>query len=174
MRKIEVKPYNKAWLSMFEEEATKLRTIFGYEITEIHHIGSTAVDGLKAKPVIDIMPVVINIGRVEDFNTAMIDIGYEPKRENGLPGRRYFQKGGDERTHHAHFYEVGNFVIKRHLAFRGYLCSHPDTIKEYGNLKKELSHRFPHDIEAYIQGKELLVLEIENRAMSWLQSLSKD
>ena len=163
LRKVEIKPYNKAWPSMFEEEANTLRGIFDSEMINIHHIGSTSVDGLKAKPIIDIMPVVKNISRVDLFNTAMIDIGYEPKGENGIPGRRYFQKGGDDRTHHVHIYELSNSQIVRHLAFRDYLRSHPGVVKEYGNLKELLSQRFPNDIEAYIHGKEQLVCEIEKR-----------
>lgn len=114
---------------MYEKEAVKLRKIFRSEITEIYHIGSTSVDGLIAKPVIDIMPVVRDVNRIDDYNTEMIDIGYEPKGENGLPGRRFFQKGGDERTHHIHFYEMGNTEIERHLAFRNYLRTHPDALK---------------------------------------------
>jgi len=145
----------------------KLRKILGAEIYKIYHIGSTSVDGLIAKPVIDIMPVVRDVNRVDDFNTAMIDIGYEPKGENGLPGRRFFQKGGDSRTHHIHFYEIGNTEIERHLAFRNYLRTHPDAVKKYGSLKKELAQRFPNDIEAYISGKEHLVLKIEKQAMDW-------
>lgn len=157
---------------MYEKEAVKLRKIFRSEITEIYHIGSTSVDGLIAKPVIDIMPVVRDVNRIDDYNTEMIDIGYEPKGENGLPGRRFFQKGGDERTHHIHFYEMGNTEIERHLAFRNYLRTHPDALKKYGSLKKELSQRFSRDIEAYISGKEQLVSEIEKKAMDWKQGLS--
>ena len=79
MRKVEVTTYNKDWPLMYEEEAVKLRKIFGSEISGIYHIGSTSVVGLIAKPVIDIMPVVRDVNRVDDFNIAMIDIGYEPK-----------------------------------------------------------------------------------------------
>lgn len=143
MRKLEVTLYNKDWPLMFEEEAEKLRKIFGSEIIEIYHIGSTSVDGLIAKPVIDIMPVVKDVNQVDYFNTAMVDIGYEPKGENGLPGRRYFQKGGDQRTHHIHFYEIGDSEVERHLAFRNYLCWHPNAVKEYGNLKKNCPSAFP-------------------------------
>ncbi|GIO20608.1 hypothetical protein J18TS1_37080 [Oceanobacillus oncorhynchi subsp. incaldanensis] len=82
MRKVEVTPYNNDWPLRYEEEANKLRRIFGSEIIEVYHIGSTPVDGLTAKPVIDIMPLLRNINRIDDFNTAMIDIGYEPKGEN--------------------------------------------------------------------------------------------
>lgn len=87
----------------------------------------------------------------------MVAIGYEPKGENGIPGRRYFQKGGDNRTHHIHIYELENPKIERHLAFRDNLREHPDDVKKYGNLKEELSQRFPNDIKSYINGKEQLV-----------------
>lgn len=167
LRKVKVKPYNEQWFSMFEEEENKLHEIFGSEIIEIHHIGSTSVNGLKAKPIIDIMPVVRDIKRIDEFNTAMVTIGYEPKGENGISGRRYFQKGGDNRTHHVHIYELGNPEIKRHLVFRDYLRAHPDTAKKYGDLKEELSQRFPYDIESYVKGKEKLVLEIELKAVTW-------
>lgn len=172
MREVKVTEYNKEWPLMYEKEAVKLRKIFRSEIIEIYHIGSTSVDGLIAKPIIDIMPIVRDVNRVDDYNTEMIDIGYEPKGENRLPGRRFFQKGGDERTHHIHFYEMGNTEIERHLAFRNYLRTHPDVLKKYGSLKKELSQRFPRDIAAYISGKEQLVLEIEKKAMDWKQGLN--
>lgn len=79
MRKFEVKPYNEQWFSMFEDEANELHEIFGPEIIEIHHIGSTSVNGLKAKPIIDIMPVVRDINRIDEFNTAMVTCGIFPK-----------------------------------------------------------------------------------------------
>ena len=167
MRKVEVKPYNEQWLSMFEKEGNKLHEIFDLEIIEIHHIGSTSVNGLKAKPIIDIMPVVRDINRIDEFNTAMVTIGYEPMGENGISERRYFQKGGDNRTHHVHVYELGNPEIERHLAFRDYLRAYPDVAKKYGDLKEELSHFFPYDIESYIKGKEQLALEIEKKAVAW-------
>ncbi|WP_373894126.1 GrpB family protein [Virgibacillus sp. CBA3643] len=169
MRNVVVTPYNTNWPTMFEKEVNKLHNILGSEIIEIHHIGSTSVKGLKAKPVIDIMPVVKNISRIDTFNSAMISTGYEPKGENGIPDRRYFQKGGDNRTHHVHIYALGNPEIERHLAFRDYLRAHPDDLKRYGDLKGELSKRFPNDIETYIKGKEQLVLEIESKAMIWYQ-----
>ena len=164
MRKVEVMPYDKRWVSKFEEESRKLFEIFGAEMIELHHIGSTSVSGLHAKPIIDMMPVVRDIHRVNDYNTAMIAIGYEPKGENGIAGRRYFQKGGDNRTHHIHIYAQGNSEIKRHIAFRDYLRAHPDVAQEYGDLKERLSQRFPYDIESYINGKEQLLSEIERKA----------
>lgn len=170
MRKVEVKPYNEQWLSIFEEEANILYKILDLEVIDIHHIGSTSVNGLKAKPIIDIMPVVKDINRIDKFNVSMMAIGYKPKGENGISNRRYFQKGGDNRTHHVHIYQLGSSEINRHLAFRDYLRAHPEVAKKYGDLKEYLSQRFPYDIESYIKGKELLSLEIERKAMVWYQS----
>lgn len=167
MRKIEVKPYDEHWIGLFEIEAKQLHSIFGREIIKIHHIGSTSVNGLKAKPIIDMMPVVKDIHKIDEYNSAMIAIGYEPKGENGICGRRYFKKGGDNRTHHVHIYEVGSPEIDRHLAFRDYLRANPDVSKAYGDLKKELSQRFPYDVASYIKGKEQLALEIERNAVAW-------
>lgn len=167
MRNVIVTSYNQDWPLIYETEANRLKDIFGADMIDIHHIGSTSVSELKAKAVIDIMPVVRDIHQVDALNIAMIKIGYEPKGENGLPGRRYFQKGGDDRTHHVHVYEIGHPDIKRHLAFREYLRAHPDIAKEYGDLKEELSRRFPHNIEAYINGKASLVSAIEKQAMAW-------
>lgn len=173
LRRVEVSPYNEQWASMFDEEADKITRIFGEQLVAIHHIGSTAVPGLEAKPIIDIMPVVKNITLVDEHNPSMQDIGYEPKGENGIPGRRYFQKGGDNRTHHVHIYQVGSPHIDRHLAFRDYLRTHPEEAKTYGHLKQQLAHQFPYDIESYIEGKEHLVLEIELKAIEWFRRNQK-
>lgn len=169
MRNAEVTPYNKNWPTMFEQEADKLHTVIGSEIIQIHHIGSTSVKGLKAKPIIDIMPVVKSINRIDEYNAAMIAIGYEPKGENGIQGRRFFQKGGDERTHHVHVYESGSFNIERHLAFRDYLRTYPAALKNYADLKEDLSKRFPYDVESYTKEKGQLVSEIERKAVVWYQ-----
>lgn len=167
VRKVEVCSYNEMWSFMFAEEAEKLKAILGQEMAGIHHIGSTSVPGLTAKPIIDIMPVVKDIHRVDPFNEVMKKIGYEPKGENGIPGRRYFQKGGDNRTHHVHIYQVGSDEIERHLAFRDYLREHPDVVKSYGDLKMKLAGQFPYDIESYINGKDQPVREIEAEALKW-------
>ncbi|WP_053363437.1 GrpB family protein [Bacillus sp. FJAT-27251] len=167
MRKVQVCPYDEEWVFMFIKESKKLKRIFDNEIVEIHHIGSTSVQGLTAKPIIDILPVVKNINVVDQFNNEMKNIGYEPKGENGITGRRYFQKGGDNRTHHIHIYGVGSPEIDRHLAFRDYLRIDPDMKKKYGDLKEKLALEFPYDIESYINGKDHLVREIEEKALEW-------
>jgi GrpB-like predicted nucleotidyltransferase (UPF0157 family) len=168
LRTIVVVPYNPLWPKMFEEEAAKISAIFGSELISIHHIGSTSIPGLSAKPIIDIMPIVHAIDRVDALNPAMIELGYEPKGENGISGRRYFQKGGQlNRSHHVHVYEVTNPEVKHLLNLRDYLIAHPIEAQQYGELKKELAQKFTHDIEGYMNGKDAFVKEIIRRAAEW-------
>lgn len=173
MRKVEVVAYSEDWKKKFDEEAILLQHIFGLEIQIIHHIGSTSVERLSSKPIIDMMPIVRDIRKIDAYNSAMIAIGYEPKGENGLPGRRYFQKGGDNRTHHVHMYELGNPEIERHLVFRDFLRVHSIIARKYGDLKEALAEQFPYDIDAYINGKDKLAKEIEKQALHWYKSIPK-
>lgn len=173
MRKVEVVAYSEDWKKKFDEEAILLQHIFGLEIQIIHHIGSTSVERLSSKPIIDMMPIVRDIRKIDAYNSAMIAIGYEPKGENGLPGRRYFQKGGDNRTHHVHMYELGNPEIERHLVFRDFLRVHSIIARKYGDLKEALVEQFPYDIDAYINGKDKLAKEIEKQALHWYKSIPK-
>ncbi|MDJ0333350.1 GrpB family protein [Planococcus sp. S3-L1] len=167
MREVRVLPYDEQWVSLFVKEATKLKGMLGEEIVSIHHFGSTSIPGLQAKPVIDILAIVKEITLVDTYTNQLEGLGYEGKGENGIPGRRYFQKGGDERTHHLHIYQIGSLEIERHLAFRDYLRTHSVARKEYGKLKSRLSQKFPYDIESYIQGKEQLALKIQKEALEW-------
>lgn len=84
MRKVKMLPCNEQWASMFKVETEYLRQIFEQQLINVHHIGSTSVPGLEAKPIIDIMPVVRDINLVDEFNHAMQNIGYKPMGENGI------------------------------------------------------------------------------------------
>lgn len=167
MRKIEIVDYNEDWVEEFKREAAELSQVFGDELVAIHHIGSTSVPALQAKPIIDIMPVVRRIERVDAFNPQMEALGYEAMGELGIPGRRYFRKGGDDRTHHVHVFQEGSAEIERHLAFRDYLRARPDIAARYGELKAQLARQFPHDIDAYMDGKDAFVKEVEREALVW-------
>lgn len=157
--------YDENWIQLFKIEAKKIQDIFKDEIVEIHHIGSTAVPGLKAKPIIDIMPIIKDIDVVDNFNKKMSEIGYEPLGELGIKGRRYFRKGGENRTHQIHIFQFDNkFDIERHLAVRDYLKTHKKDAVEYGKLKEQLANEFPNDIEGYSLGKEDFVKKLERKA----------
>lgn len=168
MRNIVVVPYDLHWPEMYRQEAARLSAVFGQNLIKMHHIGSTSIPGIYAKPVIDMMPLVRNIEQVETTNEAMIELGYSPKGENGIAGRRHFTKGDDaHRTHHVHSYEPDNPEVTWHLDLRDYLIAHPDEAQQYGNLKIELARQFPDDIIRYIEGKESFIKAIVAKARPW-------
>lgn len=168
--RVKVADYNKEWTELYEREAELICNILGDLLTEIHHIGSTSVEGLRAKPIIDIMPVVRKIEEVDAFNLEFEKIGYECMGEFGIKGRRYFRKGKDERTHQIHIFEESNTEdIKRHLAVRDYLRVHDDVALEYGELKERLALKYPNDIEAYCDGKDDFVEQMEQDALKWCE-----
>lgn len=167
IRRVEVVEDKGEWRKLFEKEAVKLHDIFGELIVDVKHIGSTAIPGIKAKPVIDILLIVNDIEKVDDYNKAMVELGYEPKGEFGLPGRRFFMKGGNDRTHHIHCYQEGDPEVTRHLAFRDYMRSHPEEARKYSCLKEELAKKYPEDIECYIEGKNDYIKHVEKLALEW-------
>ena len=169
-----VTAYNPNWPALYEQEAQAIRQILGKELIAIHHIGSTSVLGLFAKPIIDIMPVVAHIEAVDPLSAQFEALGYEVMGEFGIPGRRYFRKGGDNRTHQIHIFEQSNqYDIIRHLAVRDFLRCHPQDAKAYGELKQQLALRFPQDIESYCDGKDAFVKDLEHRAVLWYPSVPK-
>jgi GrpB-like predicted nucleotidyltransferase (UPF0157 family) len=169
-RKIEVVEYDEKWKKLFEEEASLLNDIFKDELVEIYHIGSTSVPGLKAKPVIDIMPVVKDIDKVDKYNKEMQKIGYEPKGEYGIEGRRFFMKGGENRTHHVHIFQQDNEeAIERHLALRDYLRAHRKEAEKYAEIKTKGAEKYPNDINGYCDYKDKFVKDLEKKALEWIK-----
>lgn len=168
---VKVVEYTEDWVAQFQREMEKMWDLFGEELINIHHIGSTSVPGLKAKPIVDMMPVVKQIDRIDAYRPQMEMLGYECMGEFGIPGRRYFRKGGDNRTHQIHAFEQGDPNVLRHLAFRDYLRANREDAVRYGDLKAELARKFPYDIESYMDGKDALVKEIEKKALDWYSHL---
>lgn len=167
-----VTAYNPEWKEMFEAEALLIQDILGDNCVAVHHIGSTAVKGLKAKPIIDIMPVVKRLETID--NKRFEQIGYEALGEFGIPGRRYFRKGGQERTHQIHIFEQTNTrEIERHLAVRDYLRCSKKAADAYGELKSKLAIQYPYDIEGYCDGKDEFVKSLEREALEWKNGLSR-
>ena len=163
-RRVEVVSYNPNWKEMYKEESEKIKNILNDIIIDIHHIGSTAIPGIKAKPVIDILVEVEDIEEVDQYNHKMKELGYEVMGEYGIPKRRFFRKGGNNRTHHIHIFQVGNEEIERHINFKEYLIAHPDKAREYSKLKEKLANKYTYDVENYINGKSDFIKEIDRKA----------
>jgi GrpB-like predicted nucleotidyltransferase (UPF0157 family) len=166
-RIVEVVPYDVAWVAMYEAEAKVVRKALGRIVLEVHHIGSTAIPGMWAMPVIDILVVVRNIGEVDGRNRQMAAAGYEAGGEFGIPNRRFFTTGGDRRTHHVHVFQKGSHDIERHLDFRDFMIAHPDEAARYTDLKKSLAARFRDDIDSYCDGKDKSIKATEVKAAAW-------
>ena len=169
-RKVEVVGYDGEWPQKYRAEKRELERVFGPVAVCFHHAGSTSVPGLAAKPVIDIFVEVCDLNRVDSLHPKMERLGYEPMGEAGIPNRRFFRKGGNQRTHHVHCFLTGGKEIQRHLAFRDYLRNHPHRAEEYGTLKTKLAKEFPSDIQAYMDGKAGLIAQIEREALLWEQT----
>ena len=167
MRIVEVIDYQPSWQDLYKQEAIKLEQVLLEDLIGIHHIGSTSVPGLAAKPIIDLLIVLKRVEAVDKKTAAIEKLGYEAHGENGIAGRRYFQKGGDARTHHVHIFSEGHTAIKKHLVFRDYLQQHPDAMQAYGQLKKKLAQAYVRDIAAYMDGKANWINVTIRRAEEW-------
>ena len=164
---ITVSEYDPKWPFMYSEEKEKITAILKSNCIAIYHIGSTSVEGLWAKPVIDILVAVRSLEETDAASESFSEIGYEYLGEFGIPGRRYLRKGGDARTHQIHIFQADDWNnISRHLAFRDFMRSHEEERSEYAELKKSLAEKFPYDIDGYCEGKDGFVKEMEKRALS--------
>lgn len=164
-----LEPHQEDWSRKFEDEAVTVREAIGAEGLAIHHIGSTAIPGILAKPIIDMLVEVTSLEGL-DRNAATLEArGYESLGEFGIPGRRYFRKDNAHgvRTHQIHAFASGSSHLRRHLAFRDYLRAFPDIARSYSELKRGLAATCGDDIEAYIAGKDPFIKAIEQDALRW-------
>ncbi len=173
-RIIEVVEYDPQWPEEFLKESQAISAVLKDQIVHIHHIGSTAVPGLKAKPVIDIMLEVKDVETLDEYSAAMEGIGYTPKGEFGIPGRRFYLKGPYDRTHHIHAFNAGSPEVRRHIAFRDYLIAHPLVAKEYADLKVRCADECDNDIDKYCDLKHDFVVDHEQRALEWMRCQQAD
>jgi GrpB-like predicted nucleotidyltransferase (UPF0157 family) len=169
-RRMEVVEYSDAWPARYAKEAEALRAALGAQVVRIHHVGSTAVPGLAAKPVIDILLEVRSVSDLDASSEVMRRLDYEPRGEFGIPGRRYYPKGGDCRTHHVHAFAVGDPQVERMLAFRDYLRAHPACAEAYAVVKRAASDAHLEDPEGYVASKHDYVEKTVAQAVQWAQA----
>jgi GrpB-like predicted nucleotidyltransferase (UPF0157 family) len=164
-RPIVLVAHDARWAGLFAAEQAAILGACGGLIRAVHHVGSTSIPGIAAKPVIDIMPV---LARHEDGFAcieAMQGLGYESRGEAGIRDRHYFRKG-DPRSHHVHMFAEGHPEIGRHLRFRDFLRTHPDEARAYEALKRELAARFIDDVGAYSDAKDDFCNRIDRLALA--------
>lgn len=170
MRTINLVEYREEWRTGFEKETDGIKSVLSENLIAAYHIGSTAIHGLKAKPVIDILLEVRSLSEVDKHNRELEELGYETRGEYGFEGRRFFQKGGKERTHHIHVFQTGNPEIKRHRYFVEFMNSHPGSAAEYETLKVELESKYKQKPNKYSEGKSEFIKNIDEKAAEWKNS----
>lgn len=136
-----VRPYDARWPSLFELEACTLRRVLGEALLALHHVGSTAIPGLVAKPTIDILAEARCLDDIDNNTNAMTSRGYEARGAYGIEGRRYFSKAAGDPSgvgFHVHVFVRGSPYVDRHIRFRDYLIAMPEAANEYATLKLSL------------------------------------
>ena len=152
---IVVQPYDEAWKKDFEDIKAELMTVLDGLVLGIEHVGSTSVPGLFAKPIIDIDVVIEDPVCFEKVKTALETIGYLHEGDLGIPGREAFKYEGKDhlRNHHLYVCSKDASELKRHISFRDYLRTHPESVEEYSRVKEEGAKLYPNDIDGYIAHK---------------------
>lgn len=157
-RIVELVPYDPTWPQQFAIESAKIQEVLGENCITMHHIGSTSVPSLSAKPIIDIIPVVKNL---TDLNVLGLEsIGYVNRGELGMPFRVYMYKGAPQHTHHLHIWEQGNPEIEKHLLFRDYLINDNLAKQQYAELKSKLADQYRNEHRAYTTAKDQFIKDL--------------
>jgi GrpB-like predicted nucleotidyltransferase (UPF0157 family) len=158
--------HNPRWALYFNKSAVELKNTLGHDALAIHHIGSTSIPGILAKPIVDILIETPDLTRFSEQTALMVSCGYESKGEYGIPGRLYFRKNDYQgnRTHHIHVFEAGCEHVKKHLAFRDYLRAHPERAQNYSNLKADMTN----------SGKIALPYDYQDCKAPFIETVLKD
>jgi len=166
-RAIRIVEHHPAWPSLADAEMRRIADALGEVAVRVDHVGSTAVPGLAAKPIIDLQLSVTAIDRVEIYREPLERLGYLFVPDPESPDVHLFAKPAERpRTHHLHVCESGSGHERRHLAVRDFLRANPSEAAEYEALKRRLAAEHPEDRLAYIDAKEAFMAALEARALA--------
>ncbi len=171
--RVELVAHDPEWADLALREGERIGAALVGLLDVVHHIGSTAIPGIAAKPIIDLLPVVYDLRRLDGAAECLEELGYAALGEYGLPGRRYFIKVDpetDRRLINCHCYQRGSSEITRHLAFRDYLRQRPDLAKAYDAKKRRCQARHRDDHHAYTDCKDAWIKAIEAEALDHMAS----
>jgi GrpB-like predicted nucleotidyltransferase (UPF0157 family) len=166
---IRVVVYDPEWPTLFVERAAALRAALGEVALRIDHIGSTAVPGLAAKPIIDIQISVASFEPLDAFRVPFERLGYVFRVDNQEQTKRYFREPPGSRRTHIHVRRAGSFSEQLALLFRDFMRTHPDWANRYGELKIALADGHARDRERYTDQKRPFTWESLAEADEWAQ-----
>jgi GrpB-like predicted nucleotidyltransferase (UPF0157 family) len=170
MPAVELHPHSPHWAQMAQSEIARLRAALGSALTAAHHIGSTSIAGIMAKPIIDLLPVASDLDSLDQNLPRVTSLGYECLGEFGLPGRRYCRRNDPvtgKRAYQLHFYAQGSPEIDRHVAFAHYLRAHPAIATEYEAEKIRAAALHPDNVLDYNDAKNDWIKRTEQDALRW-------
>ena len=163
--RVVVLPYDVKWKSDFENIKHEIECAIGDLIVGIEHVGSTSVEGLSAKPCIDIDVVIKDDSIFDAVVRGLAAIGYIHEGNYGIEGRERFSYAGKThlQTHHLYVCPQRSEELKRHITFREFLRNDPDAAKIYGAVKEKAAQLFPDDIDNYMAYKSPCIEELYKR-----------
>ena len=154
---VALEPWTPEWRAAYEREAARIRGLAAGRLLGVEHVGSTAVEGLVAKPVVDVLALAADENGVEGLATVLTEAGYE-RRPDDVPDRAFLVRGPpDERTHYVSVTPAGSDTHREQVAFRDALRADPDLRAEYNGLKRELAAAHPDERAAYTAAKSSFV-----------------
>ena len=161
-------PYDPEWPRLAAGHADRLQ-VLGPALVFVHHVGSTSVPGLAAKPIIDLMPLVRELTELDRLQGRVEELGYAWHGELGIAGRRYCTLNDRDgvRVVQLHFFQVNSPQVERHLAFRDYLRAHPEVARAYENEKRRAQSLHSDDSHRYTDEKAAWIRDIEAKALAW-------
>lgn len=162
---VSIAPPDTAWPRHFSRERARLRTFLGHIAEELQHYGSTAVAGLSAKPILDMMAPVTSLDEADRLGHGLVAAGYR-KIEAGFHKRRFFRKSADSAgiACHLHLVVSPDWPLKNELLFRDWLIQHPEVARAYEDLKIKLAAMYGDDMPRYTEGKTAFLRNAVNDA----------
>jgi GrpB-like predicted nucleotidyltransferase (UPF0157 family) len=161
---IVITAYDPRWPTIYEEEKTQILQAIGNKVVAIEHVGNTAVPGLGAKPIIDIMVAVRHLDDAQQCIGPLKSTGYKRGLRDPTPECRFFNKGLPEAHRHLHMAELTSDFWRRNLLFRDFLRTHPNVARQYYELKKDLAAKYGADRDGYTEAKTEFIESVVARA----------
>ena len=160
--KVMVLPYDKAWKSAFEEISREIEAAIGHLTMGIEHVGSTSVEGMSAKPCIDLDVVIQDYTEFEGICRKLEEIGYFHEGDLGIRDREAFGYSRKPHLMKHHLYVCPRYSreLHRHITFRDFLRSNPEAVKRYSSVKERAAQLFPEDIDGYMAYKSPCIGEL--------------
>ena len=160
--RVTVRPYDIKWKSNFEDIARELRLALGSLALAVEHVGSTAVEGMSAKPCIDVDVVISDSSVLGEVISKLAVIGYIHEGDLGIVGREAFRYESKPHlaAHHLYVCEQSSPELYRHVTFRDFLRANPAAAHEYSTVKEEGAKLYPSDIDKYIAHKSEVIKKL--------------